>query len=109
MSELLDFANKYSQFVSLRDGDTIEAIYKGFSISQSSFDESRQVVDYQLQTEHGLKRFSSASCFLARIFNEIKPDTKIRISKKGTGNKTIYKIERETEGYWSEVGKEDEL
>jgi len=107
-SELADFRKRNSQFVALADGESIEATYEGFKIGPNPFDDSKEVVNYKLNTAYGLKTFRSGACGLTTLFEKIEPKTKIRITRHGVGSKTSYKIEEELGEEWVVVGKEQE-
>lgn len=108
MAELGNFAKRNSMFISLDDGESIEAVYKGFKIAVNPYDDTKEIVNYKLETEFGIKTFRSGACALARLFEKIQPDTKIKVTRHGTGNKTSYDIEHQVDGKWTAVGKGEE-
>ena len=108
MTELGDFAKRNSQFITLADGESVEAVYKDYVIAPNSFDPEKETVNYKLETEYGTKTFRSGACGLARLFEKIKKGSKVKITRNGTGNKTSYQIEHEVDGGWATVGKEEE-
>ena len=93
MGHLGDFAKRNSQFISLGDGESIEAVFQSAVVSPNPFDVEKEVVNYKLETEYGLKTLRSGACGLARIFDNIQPETKVRLTREGLGNKTSYKVE----------------
>ena len=108
MGELSSFAKRNSQFISLTDGESIEATYKSFKIGANTYQPDKEVVMYQFETEYGLKTLRSGACGLARLFDNIQKGSKIRLTRHGMGNQTSYNVEIEQNDEWVVVGKEKE-
>lgn len=94
MGELGAWAKKNSKTLIVDDGETVQAIYKGFKIAANSYDPEKEIVFYQLEVEQDgqlvTKAFKSASGRAARFFDEIKPGTEVKITRHGTGSETKY-------------------
>lgn len=109
MGELANFAKRNSQFITLSDGESIEAAYKGFKQGINTLDPTKEVIIYQFETEFGTKAFKSGSCALARLFDNVAKDTEIRLTRSGEGNQTKYKLEIKEGDDWKVATKaEDE-
>ncbi len=106
MGKLGDFAKRNSQYISLDDGESVEAMFKSAIVTPNPYDAEKEVVNYKFDTEWGVKTLRSGACGLARIFDNIQPNTKIKLTRAGLGNKTSYKVEKEVDGKWVAVGKE---
>ena len=108
MGKLNDFAKRNSQYISLEDQESVEAVFKNAVITPNPYDAEKEVVNYRFETEYGIKTLRSGATALARIFDNIQPDTKVKLTREGVGNKTSYKVEIETNGEWIAAGKESE-
>ncbi len=108
MGNLSDFAKRNSQYVSLVDEESIEATFKSAVVSPNPFDAEKEVVNYRFETEFGIKTLRSGATALARTFDNIQPDTKVKLTREGVGNKTSYKVEIEANGEWVAAVKESE-
>ena len=108
MGELQDYIKRNSKTVMLKDGETIEVVYRGFKIGANRFDPEKESVYYSLETEFGVKSFQSGALGLANIFDNISEGSKIRLTRHGEGNKTKYKVEVFENGEWVAIGRPDE-
>ena len=103
-SELQDFRKRSSKFVILKDGESIEGKYQVFKIGTSPFDPEKEIVNYQINTEYGVKTFQSGSGKVADLFDRIEKDADIRITREGEKNDTKYILEQKTaDGSFEEV------
>jgi len=109
MSELQDYIKRNSKTITLKDGETVEVVYKGYKIGANKYDPEKESVYYTLGTDFGDKTFQSGALGLANIFDSIKKETRIRLTRHGEGNKTKYNIEEEVDGDWVAVGRPAEL
>lgn len=98
MSDLTDYVKRNSKTLSLKDGESVEVIYRGYRIGANKYDPEKESVYYQFETEYGVKTFQSGALTLANLFDTIEKDTKIRITREGEGNKTKYFVEKEIDG-----------
>jgi len=85
-SNLKEWANSNNKYITIADGQTVEAVFEGAKIGQSTFDSSKETVSYKLSG----KIFNSASTGLAETMDSIPVGTRISITKKGEGIKTKY-------------------
>ena len=108
MGKLGDFAKRNSQYISLDSGESVEAVYKDSIVTPNPFDAEKEVVNYKFETEYGIKTLRSGACALARLFDNIQPGTKIKLTREGLGNKTSYKVEEFVDGKWVMAGKEED-
>ncbi len=108
MGSLMDFARRNSQYISLEDKECVEAVFKNAVVTPNPFDAEKEVVNYRFETEFGIKTLRSGATALARIFDNIQPDTKVKLTREGIGNKTSYKVEIESNGEWVGASKESE-
>ena len=106
MSELSDYAKRNSQFVKLEDGESLEAIYRGFKVGANPFDPEKEVVSYRLETEYGTKTLRSAATALARLFDKVQEGSEVKITRSGTGNQTKYIIVEKVDGQYQPIGEE---
>lgn len=107
MSELREFVKRMGRFIKLGDGESTEAVYKGYKLGTSAFDGSKEIVLYSLETANGLKILKSGSCSLARQFERIEAGNKIRITRQGLGMKTSFLVEREEGGEWLSLAESE--
>jgi len=108
MSELQDYIGRNSKTIMLKDGESIEAIYREYTIGANKFDPEKETVYYKLETEYGVKTFSSSALGLARLFDIITEGTAIRLTREGEGNKTRYTLEKKEGDLYVEVGGKPE-
>ena len=93
---LSDYAKSKSNFVSLKDGESYMAVYKGFKfIEKESFGETKEYARYLLMDlEDGIVRnFDSMSGSLANRVDEIEIGTRIKITRAGEKMDTKYDVE----------------
>lgn len=101
MGKLTDFAKRNSPFIKLNDGESIEAVYKGFK--ESSY-MGKETVVYLLDN----KMLTSSSGKLALLMDNVTKETKVKITKHGTGMNTTYSVEVEgKDGDYQPVGVGD--
>lgn len=106
MSELSDYAKRNSQFVKLEDGESLEAVYRGFKVGANPFDPDKEVVSYKLETEYGVKTLRSAATALARLLDKVKEGSEIRITRSGKSTQTKYIITEKVDGQYQPIGEE---
>lgn len=92
MGKLNDFAKENSRFFKISDGETIEAVFEGFTIGKSSFDPERNVVSYSLKTDEGKKIWNSSSPRVASFFDKANPGQTVSIHRTGEGTNTKYDL-----------------
>jgi len=108
MSELQDYIKRNSKTISLKDGESVEVIYKGYKIGANKYDPEKETVYYTLGTKYGDKIFQSGALSLANIFDSIKKGAKIKLTRTGEGNKTKYSIKEYINNEWVSVGRPEE-
>lgn len=92
------YAKENSTFVSIDDGGSYTAIYKGYKFIEKDFaGETNEYVRYLFEDleDKIVRNFDSRSGVLAKIFEEIKEGTKVTISRKGEGLDTKYTVKIE--------------
>lgn len=107
MGKLNDFAKENSRFFKISDGESIEAVFEGFTIGKSSFDPERNVVSYTLKTDEGKKIWNSSSPRVASFFDKVSPGQTVRIHRSGEGTNTKYDLTT-VENTGSEDGQPEE-
>lgn len=109
MSGLQDYVKRNSKTVMLKDGESIEATYRGYQVGANKYDPEKETVYYKLELpEYGVKMFSSAALGLAKLFDGIKEGTEIKLTREGEGTKTKYLLEKKDGGLWVSVGAKGE-
>ena len=103
MGGLSDYVKRNSPSITLKDGESVEAIYRGHKIVPNRFNPDKETVAYNLETEFGVKKFSSSAFSLANLFDTIAEGTKIRLTRHGVGNDTKYDLEQDDGGLWKSV------
>ena len=90
---LNDFVKDNSKFLRLSDKESFEGTYKGFKVTQSTFDPEKETVVYRLAYSDGKQVFfQTASVAVAKTFGKLKGGEQIRIIRHGAGTKTQYAI-----------------
>lgn len=93
--KLSDWAKSQSDYISIKDGETLECIYQGHKYVPSRFDPEKVVPRYSLEIEDGVvKKMDCGNTFLAFGLDGIEPGTKIKISRTGEKKDTKYVVER---------------
>lgn len=105
MSGLQDYVKRNSKTVMLKDGESVEAIYQGYTVGANKYDPEKETVYYKLELPgFGIKMFSSAALGLAKLFDTIEEGTEIKLTRDGEGTKTKYVLEKKNGGFWVSVG-----
>jgi len=91
---LKEYVKNRRKYIKVDDGETIEATYQGFDIIPSKFNADEETVRYKLEIEDEVKPWDTSATSVAEEFAKIEPGQKVSISRKGTGTKTKYEIEK---------------
>jgi len=88
-----EFIEKTSQYFTLEDGETKEATYNGFSIGPNPMSPEKEAIFYKFITASGYEKpFKSSSIPLFKTLKDLKPGTKISITRTGVGFQTKYAV-----------------
>ena len=113
MAELNDWAKKNSKILILDNGETVDAVYKGYKIMANSYDPDKELVVYKLElTQEGeevSKLLRTASGKAARFFDSFPVGGTVRITRRGTGPETRYEfVDLNDKTQQAQVGEADE-
>ena len=76
------------------DGETIEAVYRGYKIGVNSFDPEKEMAFYKLVVvqdgEEVTKLFKSMSGKAARFFDPLADGQRVKLTRHGKGSETTY-------------------
>lgn len=89
---LKDYVNNRRKYISISDGETIEAAYLGFDIIPSKFNTDEDTVRYKLEIDGEIKPWDTSATSVADAFCDIEPGQGVSITRLGTGTKTRYEI-----------------
>lgn len=95
MGKLKNWAREKSQFLRMDDGEKIYALYKGYKVVKSRFEEEEETVKYLLEVDGIEKILESRAIGTALAFDKIKEGSWVTITRQGVGNQTKYLIEPE--------------
>jgi len=91
MAKSLDeFIEENSSFITLADGESIEGKYEGYEVTSSFFNPDKEVIQYKING----KVLSTSSVKTAKEFAKVKEGDIVKVTRIGTGNKTLYKVEK---------------
>lgn len=92
MSECSDFVNRNSKYIILKSGDSFSGIFRGAKATTNPFDDSKELMLYDIEVDGVKKSFKSASVRIARELSRAKEGDFVTISREGDGLKTNYTI-----------------
>lgn len=95
MKSLKDYARDNSKFVKIRDGESLDLIYQGYSYTKSEDDPDKENVLYEVNylDQPGKKFYwKTSSVFVAASLSEFQPGQIFKVSRTGDGKNTRYKI-----------------
>lgn len=94
MGKLSDYAKNASKFLKLKDGESMEVVFKAFKIVPNKFDTEKETVKYIFLTDGGQeKEWENGAGYVADFFDGVKEGEPVRITRDGEGTKTKYKLE----------------
>lgn len=89
MGELKEWVKKTGTYLKFEDGESYEGIYQDYRIIPSSLDPTKETVQYLIDD----KFLQTTSKGLASKIDGVPKGSRIRITRKGLGQKTTYEIE----------------
>jgi len=93
---LEDYAKEQSNFISLKDGEHYDGIYRGYKyVEKEMRGETNEYVRFMIEdlVDNRVRNLDSRSGRLARKMGQVIPGTKIKITRSGESFETDYKIE----------------
>ena len=94
MGKLRDWASEHSNYLKIDDGESVEAVYKGYETFVDKQNEDRDKIRYFFEVDGTEKTFESQSVALAEQMDEVNDGEKIIISRSGKGRQTRYDVKR---------------
>lgn len=93
-SDLNNYIKSNSKHLKIEDGETVQMVYKGFSIIPDRFNPGKETVSYLLAYPDTGKTTSwnKSSTKVASQMNQIQAGETISITRFGEGTETSYKI-----------------
>ena len=94
MKDLNSFIKNNAQFLKINDGETVEMVYKGYSIVADRFNPGKETVSYLMQYPGTSKSiaWNKGSTKVAAQMAKIDVGSLISITRFGEGTETQYKI-----------------
>lgn len=93
MGKLSDWATEQSPFIKLQDGESVEGVYKGFKFVDDPFNPDKQRVRYLIEVNGAVKHWETSSGIVAKRFDEINKETRVKITRFGEAFNTKYQVE----------------
>ena len=116
MGELSDLVKKRSPYLKLADGETVEAVYKGYKMVPSTYNPEDEVFRFMVEVtvdgEKSTKYWDTGSNAVAMAFDECKVGDMVKITKNvvlgKSGKEQTQWIVVPVKGAEKEKAKEDE-
>jgi len=89
---LKTFADSQTQYLKIEGGQKVTGIYRGYKIVQSTFDPSKQKVQYGIEVGEVVKVFESGAGSIALFFADCAKGATIEIACELENGKKRYKI-----------------
>ena len=91
---LSDYVKNNSKFLNIQDGESVELVYKGYSIVADKFNPGKETVSYLFQDENGKTiPWNKSSNRIATQMNKINVGESVKITRYGESFETKYKIQ----------------
>lgn len=87
MGQLKDAARKNSNFFKLEKGEEEIVTFLGFRIIPSQLDPTKEAGQFKLGTPYGEKYWTSSNASTMMFFDDLKPNTLVRIKRDIWTNK----------------------
>ncbi len=93
ISDLSKWAKSQATFLKVLPGESVEVTFKDFKIVPDTFNPGKEKIQYNFETEFGMKSMESSSTQLALALGSVKSGDKVKISRTGEGRNTKYTVE----------------
>ena len=96
MKSLKDFAKENSKYIKLKNGDSLDLIYHGYTIAASEEDPEKEVVIYQVKYADDVngKTFfwKTSSVYVAAQLDSFEKGQIFKVKRTGDAKQTRYEI-----------------